>query len=108
MIGDGCLSSAGGSGCYLVCIAGNSQKDLDFFMHVLQLIKKLFNKNPKIQKRKHCDEIEIRFGSKYAFTLLYNLGFPIGKEREISIPSPLLHENIWPHVARASLIQMDA
>lgn len=100
LIGDGCLSPAGGSSCYLACVAGNSRKDLDFFTHVLQLIKKLFNKSPKIRKRKHRDEIEIHFGSKYAFTLLHGLGFPVGKKREISIPQPLLHENLWPHVAR--------
>lgn len=100
MIGDGCLSSAGGSGRYLVCIAGNSRKDLDFFAHVLQLIKKLFDKSPKIQKRKHCDEIEIHFGSKYTFTWLHGLGFPIGKKRDIYIPPTLLHENLWPHVVR--------
>lgn len=81
-------------------MAGNSKKDLGFFVHVLWLIKRLFGKNPKIYKRKHCDEIEIHFGSKYAFTLLRDLGFPVGKKRDINIPQVLLQNDLWPHVVR--------
>jgi hypothetical protein len=97
MIGDGCLSYVPAyvkSGLkYVIRIAGNSETDFDFFVFVASLIYRLFGRSVKMHKRSDCNGIEIGFSSKQAFFLLHDLGFPIGKKSNITIPQVFFNNN---------------
>ena len=104
LLGDGCLSYTpaykGTWPKYVICIAGDSRKDFEFFIHVVSLINRLFGIQVRINKRTDCNGIEIRFSSKHVFELLCDFGFPVGKKRHIVISTDFLKNGLWTYVTR--------
>ncbi len=85
MIGDGTVHHS--SSCkYFFTIA---EGDKEYAFYVANLVKVLINKEPKLKFRSKAYRIE--FKSKYLFSIITSLGFPIGrKSSTISIPLELM------------------
>lgn len=87
-LGDGCLFIDLNHGTYRVEFSGHSLNDRDFFKILIQIIKKLYNKKPKVYKKKGEKTIVLIINSKNVAKQKINLGLPIGNKLNLKkIPS---------------------
>lgn len=86
MFGDGCLSRSGGK--YVIYISGHKFDDLQYHNKItLKLINCIFNKEAVVKFRKDEKTLFIRFSDKLIFSILKNLGMPVGlKYKKMHIP----------------------
>lgn len=62
-----------------ITITGHPTNDLEYFnFHLIPLIKRLFNKSPKLED--YGSFIRVRVNSKDSCNLLNKLGFPSGEK----------------------------
>ncbi len=91
LLGDGCLShhvSKIGKHYYNIIITCNYYDDKPFFNEVVQpLIFSLTGRRVRIKERPLYGAIDIYLFSKYLFYVLSDLGFTVGKKKDIIIPS---------------------
>ena len=98
LIGDGCLSSfriSSGKQHYEIRIDGNADTDYFYYLYfLLPLIKKVFDKAVRINFRKDCNGIFVRFKHKQlALFLNKELNFPFGKKKNIAIHEKILNDD---------------
>jgi len=86
MIGDGCLSRAGGK--YIVYISGHKFSDLKYHSTITKkLFRLIFHKKVHINFKKNENSLFIRFSDKTIFYRLSSFGIPIGvKYLDLKIP----------------------
>jgi hypothetical protein len=83
MMGDGCIYS----GLQGFCITGHKNLEKDYYhIYLKKLIEKLFSASPGIWTVKDSNTIRCYFYSKRISSFLTNLGFPVGKKKDLSIP----------------------
>jgi hypothetical protein len=91
MLGDGCLSqyNKGRARCVIVTCGYPSDREF-FYGTVLPLANKLRNKPARWREVPSDGRLEINFCDKRLFSILKELGFPVGvKGRRLSIPTAL-------------------
>ncbi len=89
LLGDGCICKHKSSTktLYAIKIDGNSETDKDYYKYLQKLIKKVTNRDVKINKRKVGKCIFITFCHKeFANFLHKELSFPYGKKNILKIP----------------------
>lgn len=84
MLGDGGIALSGSQ----ICITLNSKDDKDYIKFVYKLIKKLFNKNPNILKRKNAMASVIYISSMNLVDYLVRLGLKKGNKVKLQVDIP--------------------
>ncbi len=93
LMGDGWLSKLKYKNkiTYLIGISGHINFDKDFHNYCKNNINKLFNRNPYMKEISRSNARELLFSHKELFNfLINNLGFPIGKKKNLFIPESIL------------------
>ena len=79
--------------CYEYSISGNSNEEEYFGLYVKSLIKRLYNINMHLYKRKDRNELKLQCKSKELFYFKRSIGLPNGKKDRITIPTIVLESN---------------
>ncbi len=91
LTGDGFMNYYPKRQAYIIGIAGNKLKDLEYLENFTsKLIKNLFNLSPRLYLHKSQNTASLVFRSKSIFYFLEECGFPTGRKGEISIPKWIL------------------
>ena len=79
MLGDGCIFSRDKT----ICISCNSKDDKEYVLnYVRPLMKRIFNKEPKIYYDNSSNTIRCKLYGKSNSYSIINHGFPVGKKKE--------------------------
>jgi intein/homing endonuclease len=98
LLGDGCIFrffvKSENRVRYSTSISGNSIDDLDYFKNnLIPLTNRLFGLSPSINYSGSCNGIRIDIRNRTMANIFLKLGFPLGKKKEICIPSKILNSN---------------
>lgn len=100
-LGDGCLYINQKHGTYRIEFSGNSETDKEFYSKILpEILKKLYNKSPRIYKKKNENTILVVFNSKKIAEQKIRLGLPVGNKLNLKEIPNWLRENLIPHFIR--------
>lgn len=109
LLGDGCLSS----GCYAgrerftVLFTGHTRDTVYYETCIRPVLLRTFGLKGYLHKRKSHNAVLLVYGSRKLFNFFVDLGFPIGKKEELSIPKVILDSRSLSFACVRGIFQTD-